>query len=199
MMAAMTALLLTATNADAVFTFTNLNSKSQVTLRVGSANGTVNTVTFDVSNANVSPTPVPVTGIPGNGSPATSPANGTEIQLTARIPKNQLKTIQLTVDSSAGLSCVGGSGCGTTVIPFSAVRWTSYNKETGLLAGNDIQDGVFTAGGGQLLARGVISTVGSGTGLEVVMSNVLIFQYDNATLYPAGQYTGRVIYTATNV
>jgi hypothetical protein len=31
------------------------------------------------------------------------------------------------------------------------------------------------------------------------MTNVLIFQYDNATLYPSGRYTGRVVYTATNI
>jgi hypothetical protein len=28
---------------------------------------------------------------------------------------------------------------------------------------------------------------------------VLIFYYDNLTLYPAGRYEGRVIYTATNI
>jgi len=34
------------------------------------------------------------------------------------------------------------------------------------------------------------------TGGSIQMSNVLQFSYANSTLYPAGQYTGRVTYTA---
>jgi hypothetical protein len=183
--------------AGAVLTFTPMTTARQVILQVGSANGTVNNVTFNVSNANVAPTPVAVIGTPGNGTPATAPANGTEIRLTARIPAGQTRNVTLTVDSSAGLACVAGTGCGATVIPFSTISWTSYNKEVGTYAGVDIQDGTFSAGAGQLLASGSVTT--GGFGLDVVMSNVLIFSYANTTLYPSGQYLGRVVYTAANV
>lgn len=190
--------MLVANPAGAIITYTNLNGPQRVTMRVGSANGTINSVNFSVTGANVSPTPVPVTGVPGNFTPATAPANGTEIQVTANIGSNSTRTITLSVDSSAGLACVGGSGCGTTIIPFSTVSWTSYNKETGLFAGEDLQDGTFTGATNQVLASGVVST-NPGQGIQVVMTNVMIFRYNNAVLYPSGQYTGRVVYTATNV
>lgn len=175
--------------AGAVFIFTPLGSPRQIILQMGSANNTVNSVNFNVAGASLSPGLVPVTGVPGNGSPATTPANGTEIRVTTRIPNSNTQ-VTLTVDSPAGLSCVGGSGCGATVIPFSTVSWTSYNQDASY-PGFDIQDGTFSGTAGQTLTNFLVN------GVSVTMSNVLIFQYSNATLYPAGQYTGRVTYTAT--
>ena len=197
--AAIVATAFITTDAAAVFVIANMNGARSVSMRVGSANATVNSVTFDVTNANVSPTPTPVTGVPGNGTPATTPANGTEVQVIAQVPNNQVRTVTLTVNSSLGLSCIGGTGCGTTVIPFTTVGWTSYNKQTGALAGRDIQDGVFSGGASQLLATGVVDMTGQNPGARVTMTNVLIFRYDNTTLYPAGRYTGRVTFTATNL
>lgn len=187
------------THADAVLVIANVNGPRSVTMRVGSANATINTVTFDVLNANVSPTPTPVTGVPGNGTPPTAPANGTEVQVIAQVPNNAVRTLRLSVNSAAGLNCIAGTGCGTTLIPFTSVSWTSYNKEVGALAGQDIQDGVFSGGADQELARGVVDTTGPGSGARITMTNVLIFRYANATIYPSGRYTGRVVYTVTNL
>lgn len=178
-------------DAHAVFTFTAFGSPRRIIMQVGSANTTVNNVTFNVNNATLFLNQTPVTGTPGNGTTATTPANGTEIRVTTRIPTNTGGVrVTLTVDSSAGLTCVGGSGCGATVIPFSTVSWTSYNLDTAF-PGFDIQNGAFTGSATQQLTNYVV------TGGSVTMSNVLIFQYNNATLYPFGQYTGRVTYTAT--
>lgn len=189
--------LLFVQDAQAVYTLVSLGSR-QTTLRVGSANGTINNVRFNVTGANISPSPTAVTGVPGNGTPATSPANGTEIQVITRMPGTLFgsSTLTLTVDSSAGLSCVGGSGCGTTSIPFNTIGWTSYNLDSG---GDDLVSGTFDGSASQQLARrnqytGIIFTSGS-----LIMTNVLIFSYDNLTLYPSGIYRGRVVYTATNL
>ncbi|MDB5844759.1 MAG: hypothetical protein JWP79_2069, partial [Polaromonas sp.] len=57
----------------------------------------------------------------------------------------------------------------------------------------DIQDGSFTGAGNQVLTN--FSCCGGSDGFE--MANTLIFSYTNATLYPSGQYTGRVTYTAS--
>lgn len=177
--------------AHAVFTFTAFGSPRRIIMQVGSANTTVNNVTFNVNNASLFLNNTPVVGVPGNGTPATSPANGTEIRVTTRIPTTGGNTqVTLSVDSSAGLTCVGGSGCGTTIIPFSTVSWTSYNHDA-TYPTYDIQDGTFNGSATQQLTNFYVS------GASITMSNVLIFQYDNATLYPAGQYTGRVTYTAT--
>lgn len=82
------------------------------------------------------------------------------------------------------------AAAGSTVIPFNTVSWTSYNHAAPY-ATLDIQNGTFDGSASQPLALRTL------TNTSIAMSNVLIFQYDNATFYPAGQYTGRVVYTAT--
>ncbi len=184
--------------AGAVFTFTPLGNPRMVTLRVGSANAAVNNVTFTVTGANVSPTPTPVTGVPGAGAPATAPAGGIEIQVVTRMPLSLFgtDTMTLTVDSTAGLACVGGTGCGTTVIPMTTISWTSFNTDP---SGQDIQSGSFNGTASQQLGSYSVYTGIPWNGDSVTMTNVLVFQYSNATLYPSGRYTGRVTYTATNL
>ena len=182
--------LLFAQDASAVFIFSAYTPVRQITMRVGSAGGTVNNVTFNVTGANISPTPLAVTGIPGGGAPVTSPAGGTEVTLTAGLVSPGGQRVTLTVNSSAGMTCVGGTGCGTTIIPFSTVSWTAFNHDA-TYPSFDIQNGTFTGATNQTLTN---YTVGGGS---ISMSNVLIYQYNNATVYPSGQYTGRVIYTAT--
>lgn len=175
--------------AGAVFTFTALGTPRRITMQVGSTNTTINNVTFNVTNAALFLNPTPVTGTPGNGTPATTPANGTEIRVTTRFP-NSGTSVNLTVDSSAGLTCVGGTGCGTTGIPFNTVSWTSYNHDA-TYPTFDIQDGTFSGSASQPLTGFTV------TGASITMSNVLIYQYSNSTLFPSGKYTGRVTYTAT--
>ena len=178
-----------APQAWALITLLPTGSPRQLIMRVGSADTTVNKVVFDVLNTNVSPSPAPVVGVPGSGAPATSPAGGVEVMLQTRNSASAT-TMFLNVNSSAGLSCIGGSGCGTTVIPFNTISWVSHNLDT-TYPGLDIQSGRFSGATAQQLI-GVRAT-----GVSVRFSNVLIFTYDNATLYPAGQYLGRVTYTGS--
>lgn len=177
-------------SASAVFIFSAYTPVRQITMRVGSAGATVNNVTFNVTGANISPTPVAVTGVPGGGAPVTSPAGGIEVTLTAGLVSPGGQRVTLTADSSAGMVCVGGTGCGTTNIPFTTVSWTSTNHDA-TFPSFDIQNGTFTGAANQVLTN---YTVGGGS---VSMSNILTFQYGNTTIYPSGQYLGRVIYTAT--
>lgn len=185
--------------AGAVFVLTPLGNPRSVTLRIGAASNTVHNVTFTVSNAAIH-NGTPVAGVPSVGTPATTPAGGVEIEVVTVMPPGIFSsdTMTLSANSTAGLTCIGGSGCGTTIIPFTSIRWTSYNLQTGTGAGQDIQSGAFNGSGNQQLA-----TYTSGTtiffGNSVTMRNVLVFEYDNATIYPSGRYTGRVIYTATNL
>ncbi len=191
MQGALAALLLGATpGAQAVFTFIPLATPRTITLQVGAAGATVNNVVFDVSGANISPTPTPVTGVPDAGTPATSPAGGVRIRLSAQWPTGN-STVRLTVSSPAGLTCTGGSGCGATIIPFTTISWVAYEKVNFTTA--DIQNGSFTGAANQSLAN--FSCCGGANGVE--MANTLIFQYSNATLYPSGSYQGRVTYTAS--
>ena len=109
-----------------------------ITLQVGSPGGTIDNVVFDVTNANVSPTPAPVT------NPAT-----VGFSITANRVTSTGTTVTLTANSSTGLPCVAGTGCGSTVIPFNKISWTSDSPAgTGL----DIQDGTFSGGASQQLA-----------------------------------------------
>ena len=180
--------------AGAVVTFFTTPGSGQrsITLRVGSNNTTVNTVTFDVLNANVAPSPTAVQGVPGNGAPATSPVGGIEIRLSTVNRGAAPDVVRLVADSSAGLSCVSG-GCGSTIIPFSTISWISNNLQGGANAGKDIQSGAFSGSATQPL---VSVTVPAGSD-SLIIRNVLLFMYDNATLYPSGTYNGRVTYTAT--
>ncbi|MEZ5537018.1 MAG: hypothetical protein R3F02_15525 [Thiolinea sp.] len=178
--------LLLVSDVWAVFIFAPLQNRRSLALQVGSAGNTVNTVVFDVSGMTLAPNSVPVTGI--SDGPNTTPAGGVEVTLEAGLFA-QTQVI-LTVDSSAGLSCVGGSGCGSTIIPFNTVSWTSFNNDA-TYPTFDIQDGVFTGGSSQTLTNYYVN------GGSVTMSNVLLFEYDNATLYPSGQYQGRVTFTAS--
>lgn len=194
------ALLGASRDAGAVFVFTPLGNSPSITLRVGSADTAVNRVTFTVTGANVSPNRTPVTGVAGNGAPATSPAGGVEIEVATRLPNNTAKqyTMNLTVDSSTRMTCVAATGCGTVVIPLTTVSWTSYNLATGNGAGQDIQSGAFDGSASQPLAS-FQNFVFFGFGNSVTMRNVLVFQYDNAQLYPSGRYLGLVTYTASSL
>jgi hypothetical protein len=160
--------------AHAVFTFISFATPRTITLQVGAAGATINNVVFDVIGANVSPTPTPVTGVPDASTPATSPAGGVRIRLSAQWPSGN-SNVRLTVSSPAGLACVG----------------VSYEHDV-TYPTVDIQNGSFGGTANQALAA--FSCCGGGS---VQMANTLVFQYNNATLYPAGSYQGRVTYTAS--
>jgi hypothetical protein len=175
---------------QAVFVFIPLASPRTITMQVGSPGGTINNVVFNVTGANIAPSPVAVTGVPSAGTPATTPAGGVRIRFSAQWPTGN-SSVLFNVSSPAALTCVGGTGCGATVIPFTTISWTAFEKVN--FTGFDIQDGSFTGAANQTLSN--FTCCGGANGVE--MANTLVFSYNNATLYPSGQYTGRVTYTAS--
>lgn len=179
--------------AFAVLTLTPLvTTPRRLTLQVGSSQfGTINSVVFNVTTDKVSPNNAPIEGVPSAtaGTAMASPANGILIRLTSEIPTTMAGTwqnVKLTVDSPVGLSCISGTGCGSTIIPFNTISWISHNRGS-----YDIDDGVFSGGSTQTLFW--VGSLNAGLRME----NTLVFTYANSTLYPAGKYTGRVTYTAT--
>ena len=181
--------LLATSQAGAVFTFLPFASPRFIQLQVGATGGTINNVTFNVTGANTSPSPLPVQGVPDAGTPATTPTGGVRVRMRGQWASgNQILT--LSVNSAAGLACVGATGCGSTVIPFNTVSWVAHEKSN--FTTFDIQNGSFNGSATQTLSN--FSCCSGGT---VEMANTLVFTYNNATLYPAGQYTGRVVFTAS--
>ena len=172
----------------------NITHTRRLTMRVGAATfGTVNNVTFDVTGANVSPTPTPVVGVPNaNAAPTSAAANSVRVSVSNRWTDFAGQRVVVTANSSSGLACSSGP-CGTTVIPFSKVSWTSSNLESGApYAGQDFVSGSFSGSPNQTLLD---FTAPAARSFSIV--NDWVFSYSNDTLYPAGVYTGRVTFTAT--
>lgn len=174
-------------------------TQRQLTLRVGNVSA-VNQVTFNVTNAPGSQG-VNVTGA-SNDTSATTP-NG--VRFFIEVQNNNIvlpatTSLQLTADSSAGLTCQSTS-CGSVIIPFSKIQWKSYQKETSVAyAGRDLQDGTFNGSGTQILivpwvfSSYSFTPYSEGNGIRI--QNDLVFTYINDTIYPAGKYSGRIVYTA---
>lgn len=201
-MALAAAALLAAMPARAVITtVTDTGSTYGLTLRVGSAGATVDTVAFSVTGANAGLTPTAVTGTPTIDvwvMPVRPVANTTVA-----------RPVTLRVDSSAGLSCQSG-GCGTTVIPFSKVSWVATNNSSA--ASGDIQSGRFDGSATQSIASynanatfcvgplGLPCVLGIGTWTYLsnnITATRLQFSYDNDVIYPGGNYKGTVRFTAS--
>lgn len=196
------AALLAAMPARAVITtVTDTGSTYGLTLRVGSAGATVDTVAFSVTGANAGLTPTAVTGTPTIDvwvMPVRPVANTTVA-----------RPVTLRVDSSTGLSCQSG-GCGTTIIPFSKVSWVATNNSSA--ASGDIQSGRFDGTATQSIASynanatfcvgplGLPCVLGIGTWTYLsnnITATRLQFSYDNDVIYPGGNYKGTVRFTAS--
>lgn len=175
-------------DAAAVFTFSNVNvARRQVTLRIGTNTaGVIDNVAFNVAGAALA------------GGAVASTSGGVLVQVIVRKPQTSGAALaqSLTVNTSAGLTCVSGSGCGTTVIPFSSISWVSVVQETGTYANWDIPDGTFTGASAQTLYNVNVNPAFEGV---MTSTNTLTFSYANATVYPSGSYTGRVIFTAASL
>ena len=183
-------------SAHAVLTWGSLGTRQSISLQVGSTTtGNVNSVNFDVSNALVAPNNTSVQGTPSSDTPNTSPAGGVPIIFTATMTSrasNNFVEVKVTATTPVGLTCVSGSGCGSTVIPFNTISWVAYGNGTDANSlVTDVKSGTFVNNGTQNL-----SYAGYRGGSPTV-SNNLIFNYNASTIYPAGRYTGRVTYTAT--
>lgn len=183
--------LLLGASADvaAVFTWANVAvPRRQVTLRIGTNTaGVIDNVVFDVTGANV-----------GSGTAVTASSGDIFVQVTVRKPVtgNPARAQSLTVNSSAGLTCVGGSGCGTTVIPFTTISWDSVVQEGGTYANWDVPSGTFTGGATQTLYSNNVNPAFEGVMDSI---NTLTFRYANTVVYPSGNYTGRVVFTAASL
>ena len=162
-----------------------------ILLQVGAAGGTVNTVRFNVSGASTSPSPMPATGVPDATTPTTTPSGGVRVRMRATINNSSARTLSLVVNSQAGMTCITPATCGTVSIPFSKVSWVSHEKD-GTNDAVDIQSGSFNGTTTQTL----VSYFCCNPFRSFEMANTLVFTYANDTLYPAGQYRGRVTFTA---
>lgn len=170
--------------AGAVFTAVpvSLLGAASITLQVGTATaGSIDNLVFDVTGTRVMPSATPI-------------SNATSVPVRVVTSRTALAylgaTVRVTVDSSGGLVCVGGSGCGSTIIPFSSISWVSTNPDA---SGEDVQSGAFTGSTAQVIAQFTQNSLLEARGF----SNQLLFTYANSTVYPAGQYKGRVVFTAT--
>lgn len=183
---ALALVLVPAGTAQAVITTTLLSlSGNRLTLRVGSAGGTIDNVAFTISGANLQPSPAPVT------QPDTVTVLLTADKALLALAVN---TVRLTVTAAPGLGCTTPTSCGSTSIPFSTIGWVSTNPDA---TGQDIQSGSFNASGSpQQLAQFPLPLL-SVLSARTEMNNALRFSYANSTLYPSGTYTGRVTFTAT--
>jgi hypothetical protein len=187
---------LTANSALSEYTFFGIigTHTRRLTMRVGSQYfGTISNVSFDVTGANVAPSPAPVPGIPSSGAaPGSAPANSVRISVSNRWTDFAGQRVIVTVDTSAGLACTTSVSCGSTVIPFSKISWTSSGLATGGYAGQDFGSGSFSGSTNQTLLD---FTAPAARSFSIV--NDWNFTYSNDTLYPAGVYQGRATFTAT--
>ena len=117
-------------------------------------------------------------GASGNATPIVG-APVVEMTVLGYSGSNQ-SNYQLTVNSSSGL--VSGSGAR---IPFSNFSWTTRDGDIPAGRFNDSSTQLILFEGHGNRARGI--------------TDYLTFQYDNALVYPGGTYTGRLVYTVTQL
>ncbi len=116
--------------------------------------------------------------------PGVLPGDGTPIVGTPEMPVAVLgyrggNRARFTVTMNSSVPLVNGSG---DTLPMNEISWTTRD--------GDIAGGRFNQGGAQTFFSMNI-TYSQGRGVI----DYLTFRYDNDTVYPAGTYTGRVVYT----
>lgn len=116
-----------------------------------------------------------VLDVPGTGSVAGVSSGANPVPVRAVSTINAGSTITLTADSSIALD----DGSGNT-IPFSEISWA---------ASGDFLGGRFNDANGQVLRTFTDSSDNNGN---------YLFAYDNDTQYPAGNYSGTVVYTLSS-
>lgn len=117
---------------------------------------------------------------PGDGTPVAGTPT-IPIALLGLSPGNQTN-FRVTVNSSGPLSNEFGD-----TLPFSEIGWTSSD--------GDIPSGAFDDSANQFLMNYNLAPTNRGRGVI----DYLTFSYSNDTIYPAGTYTGRVVYTITEL
>jgi hypothetical protein len=189
------------TQASAVITVTTgYTGVRTITMRVGTASpGVINVVQFNVANTPTGNSQAFAASVNGNGTPINASSGGVFINMNMKIPApNVPQFYRLSVTSPANLTCVVGSGCGAATIPFNSISWTMSVAPSGVNAPFDFQNGTFAGGTTQSLSTIALTAppddMFNGT---ADFSGTMNFIYTNSTPYPAGSYTGRVVYTVT--
>jgi hypothetical protein len=187
------------TQASAVITVTTgYTGVRTITMRVGTAtSGVIDVVQFNVANTPTGNSQAFVASVNGNGVPLLASSGGVTIAINMRTPLAlPTQTFSTTVTSPASLTCVSG-GCGAATIPFSTISWTSTTVVGAANYLFDIQSAAFVSGTTQSLSTFAAGATSIPNGFDVNWANTMTFSYTSAIAYPAGNYTGRVVYTAT--
>ena len=184
------------TQASAVITVTGgYTGVRTITMRVGTASsGVVDVVQFNVANTTNGNSQAFAASVNGNGVPLLASSGAVTIAINMKTPTSN--AFSTTVTSPTSLTCLSG-GCGAATIPFSTISWTSATVAGAPNSAFDIQNGTFIPGTTQSLSTFAAGTTTIGGGSDVNWTNTLTFSYTSAIAYPAGNYTGRVVYTAT--
>ena len=164
------------------------NAPAQVRLRIGVTGATITTATVTVAGANVGSGTVQLTTALASARTGSScaTANFVFINAEGRAAPAGSRTISLTANSTAGLSCTTPATCGADNIPFTQIGWVNtppagYNPAT-------IPNGTFNGSA----AQPIISFPNSNQSQDC-----LRFQYVNTNIVRQGTYTGDVIFTLT--
>lgn len=187
-------------DASAVVTVTTgYTGVRTLTMRVGTPTaGAVDTVQFNVVNPTVGNSLTTAPSVNGNGVAIVASSGGVPITMNMRVPNgNLVQSFRMTVTSPPALTCISG-GCGSTTIPFSTISWIATPTPSGNNSQFDFQSGTFAAGSTQSM-NGFSTTTNTTLGFAATVdfSSTLNFSYSNVTAYPAGVYSGTVVYTAT--
>jgi hypothetical protein len=188
-----------ATQASAVITVTaGYTGIRTITMRVGTAtSGVIDVVQFNVANTPNGNSQAFAASVNGNGVALLASSGAVTIAINMKTPTSLgTQTFSTTVTSPASLTCVSG-GCGAATIPFSTISWTSTTVAGAPNSAFDIQNGTFIPGTTQSLSTFAAGATTMGSGFDINWTNSMTFSYTSATAYPAGNYTGRVTYTAT--
>jgi hypothetical protein len=187
------------TQASAVITVTGgYTGVRTITMRVGTAtSGVIDVVQFNLANTPAGNAQTFAASVNGNGVPLLASSGAVTIAINMRTPVALgTQAFSTTVTSPASLTCVSG-GCGAATIPFSTISWTSTTVTGASNYLFDIQNGAFIPGTTQSLSTFAPGVTSIGGGGDVNWANTMTFSYTSAIAYPAGNYTGRVVYTAT--
>lgn len=148
------------------------NGVAEIWVGAGNSTNSIDTVVYTVPGANV-----------GDGTAIAGAENGTSattlIDASARAPGSNSRTAIWTVDSSQPLVCSTPVSCGSTTIPLTKFRWT-------VSGGTEIASGTFSGTSNQSL-----TSFRNSRYVYVYKT----YYFANDEVIPAGQYTGRVVYT----
>jgi hypothetical protein len=179
-----------AASAHAVITVvTGYTGIRTLTMRIGTpTTGVIDTVTFNVGGTPAGNSLATAPSVNGNGVAIAAAGGGVVIQTFFQTPAATAPdTLNVSVSAPAALTCISG-GCGAATIPFSSISWTiAATSALDFRAGTFVNAGAFAIEG-----PGTLN--GAGT---VDITNTLNFFYANTTAFPAGTYSGTVIYTAS--